>query len=152
MEARRELRCSQCQWAVVCDIDAMIAWLQRHGRLRRAQEPEPALVEELFTVAAGQFSCPECGGTGLLVGSPGDEDEDWGTPRPCEICGQPIPAERVAALPETRVCATCKQYEEAGKPADPEYCPRCGAIMEVRQSRGPGIARYTMVCPECGAI
>ena len=27
--------------------------------------------------------------------------------RPCEICGKPIPAERLAALPQTRRCVKC---------------------------------------------
>jgi len=151
VESSEELRCPQCHWTIVCDVDAMVSWLQRHGRLRRAQEPEPAVVDELFTVAAGQFSCPECGAVGLLVRPATDDDEDWGESRPCEVCGQPIPPERLVAIPSTRVCAHCKQDEEAGESQDqPEYCPRCGAIMQLRQSRGAGIARYAMVCPECG--
>lgn len=29
-------------------------------------------------------------------------------PRPCVRCGEDIPAERVEALPETRVCIRCR--------------------------------------------
>lgn len=29
--------------------------------------------------------------------------------RPCERCGIPIPAERIEALPETRVCVKCSE-------------------------------------------
>jgi hypothetical protein len=30
-------------------------------------------------------------------------------PRPCARCGEDIPAERVEALPETRVCVRCSK-------------------------------------------
>lgn len=31
------------------------------------------------------------------------------TPRPCERCGTMIPAERVEALPDTRLCVACSR-------------------------------------------
>jgi len=30
-------------------------------------------------------------------------------PRPCARCGEDVPAERVEALPETRVCVRCSK-------------------------------------------
>jgi hypothetical protein len=36
--------------------------------------------------------------------------------RPCEICGQPIEAERLEVIPETRLCIThARQIEKLGK-------------------------------------
>jgi predicted RNA-binding Zn-ribbon protein involved in translation (DUF1610 family) len=146
-----ELRCRQCSWSSVCGVEAMVEWLRRHGRLKRAEQPQAAFVEELFLATADRFACPECGAVGLVAGPPREEDECWEIGRACQVCGQPIPAERLEAVPDTQVCARCKVDEEAGKTHEqPEYCPRCGAILQVQPTRGAGISRYRMVCPECG--
>ena len=145
------LTCPQCSWTTSCSDLDIIAWLQRHGRLRRAEQPEADLAGEMFRVTADRFTCPECGAVGLTVGGPLDDASDWEVGRACEVCRQPIAPERLEVFPDTRVCATCKDAEETGQATEvPDYCPRCGAIMQLRPSRGAGISRYQMVCPECG--
>ena len=67
---------------------------------------------------------------------------------------EPIDPERREAIPGTRRCATCKEQAETGALAEdePDYCPHCGALVEVRVSRGGGITRYKRFCtgePPC---
>lgn len=81
----------------------------------------------------------------------------WPQARPCTGCGQAIPRERLELLPEATLCAACQAAAEdddaAGRPAATgEYCPRCGAPLVLRASRGRGITRYRPVCtgsPPC---
>ena len=151
MNPTTELVCPQCSWSAVCIAETMLDWLRRHGRLKRADDVEAELVKELFVANANRFSCPNCRAVGLAAGPPREESEDWEVGRACEVCGEPISAERMEVFPDTRVCAGCKENEEAGRSNDqPDYCPRCGAILQLRPTRGPGISRYQMVCPECG--
>ena len=125
--------------------------LRQVGKLRRAAEPEEAVLAELFIAASGSFGCDTCGHTGLTPLPAADEDADWGGQRACESCGKPIPAERVELLPSVKICVTCQSQSESGQDqAEPEFCPRCGAIMKLRQSRAGGITRYVTTCPECG--
>jgi RNA polymerase-binding transcription factor DksA len=66
------------------------------------------------------------------------------------MCGLPIPRERLKVLPGTKRCANCQQEQESGQTAgDADYCPRCGAIRELRPSRAGGVTRYAMFCPAC---
>jgi hypothetical protein len=129
----------------------MIDWLHRARRVRRDVEPDPDILAELFRVSAASFRCPQCGATGLVIGAaPADDDEAWGMARKCDSCCQPIAPERLEALPDARLCAACQAGDERGQPPGPvEYCARCGSVMVVRPSRGPGVTRYTLVCPDC---
>jgi DNA-directed RNA polymerase subunit M/transcription elongation factor TFIIS len=44
----------------------------------------------------------------------------------------------------------CQNGDEQGRDSDaPQYCPKCGNLMTVRQSRGAGIARYVLACTKC---
>jgi predicted RNA-binding Zn-ribbon protein involved in translation (DUF1610 family) len=43
----------------------MLRWLQRAGMMRRAKEPDEAMIAELFAQTAGRFSCPQCGHAGF---------------------------------------------------------------------------------------
>jgi len=53
-------------------------------------------------------------------------------------------------FPHTRTCVTCQSREDLGKSTGPaEYCPRCGNLMVVRQTRGAGLTRYVSTCPSC---
>ena len=65
----------------------------------------------------------------------------------------PIDPERVEALPGVKRCVACQNRDEAGVTMEePEYCPQCGSLVEIRASRGPGITRYRRFCtgqPPC---
>ncbi len=147
-----QLRCPACAWSEDCGEDAVARWLHSAGRLRRDQQPELEIMHEILKGIAGELACPDCGRQGLLAAVRSDDD-DWPEARRCEGCGQPIGAERIAALPDAVLCADCQQREESGRATGKvEYCPRCGAVMELRLSRKAGISRYTMQCsgnPPC---
>jgi rubrerythrin len=152
-----ELTCRECGWRTVCGGDDAIARLRIIGQLRREREPENELVETLFVEAAPHMTCPICKEKSLFARpSQGLDEEpgDWQSAVLCEICREPIVPERLEAIPETKRCATCAKKAESGQFAEiePEYCPNCGALVEVRVSRGSGITRYKRVCtgnPPC---
>lgn len=129
----------------------MLAWLRQARRVRRDAEPELELIGELFRIAAPHFVCPECQSTGLQVRpAPQENDEDWGMARSCEGCGKPIPRERLEIFPNTRLCVACQSSDDRGVPGGvPEYCPRCGNVMAMKQTRTAGVTRYVMACPQC---
>ena len=150
----RELHCPACGWRTVCGLADAITRLRLVGSLRREKEPDEAVVAELLAEAAPQMTCPVCKSRGLLVGLTDIEDDaDWQAAVLCEICRQPIPPERLEYLPETRRCVACQGKAEAGELAEEaEFCPKCGALVELRVSRGLGITRYKRFCtgnPPC---
>ena len=122
------------------------------GMLKREKEPDGELVRELFRSSAGARRCGACGSGAVVLEPCADaEDDDWGDVRCCQRCGATIPAERLEVFPDTQLCVTCQQSRDRGTDdAEPEYCPRCGSIMQLRLSRSSGISRYVMHCPACG--
>ena len=148
-----ELRCPRCSWAEVCGPEAVAGWLRKAGKLRRRDEPEREILYELFRAAAGGLACPDCGTTGLVAGPPLEDKTDWPGPKPCSSCGKPIAPERLEAVPGTALCAACQQQEELGRlKTETDYCPKCGAPMELRPSSSGGLTRYVLVCtanPPC---
>ncbi len=147
-----ELTCPGCSWNETCGGEDMLDWLRRVGMLRRAKDPGYALVRELFVSSAGRFSCPECGRAGLAVeiASPEEADDDWGEGRLCGACQKPIPPERLEIFPDAEYCAACQDAaSDADASEEPEFCPKCGAMMTLRTSRSGGITRYVMACTEC---
>ena len=144
-----ELSCPCCQWSQPCGFEAMIGWLRDIGGLRRESHPDPELVEELFERSSDRFTCPECESVGLRAAPSTFDDAEWSAIPPCEICGVPIPPERLEIFPQTTMCAPCQQKADRGETfEEPNYCPHCGSIMAMSQSR-TGIARYEMKCPDC---
>lgn len=149
-----ELLCSNCHWQTVCGFDDAVARLRIIGQLRREKEPEQALVAELLVDSAPRMTCPLCKEKTLSARPAANDDfDDWQAAILCEICRQPIDPERLEAIPNTKRCATCQGKAETGQPVDePDYCPQCGALVEIRVSRGSGITRYKRVCtaePPC---
>ena len=148
----RELRCTSCSYHAVCSPGDMVRWLTNVGMLRRTSEPELALLAELFVSAGAKFVCPDCGARGLIVTELSDiaedDEEAWGMARACEGCRKPIALERLEIFPDTRLCPICQAKDEAGELSndDVEYCPKCGSLMEIRQSRATGITRFVMKC------
>ena len=134
-------------------VDA-IARLRIVGRLRRDPDPDDDLVAALLVETAPQMTCPLCKEKKLRARPTVDDGADeWQAAVLCEVCREPIDPERVEAIPGTKRCAACQGKAEAGQLADePDYCPNCGALVEIRVSRGGGITRYKRVCtgePPC---
>ena len=132
----------------------MLRWLHRAGMMRRAKEPDEAMIAELFAQTAGRFSCPQCGRAGLIVEDAGDDggDEAWGMARRCAGCGRPIPPERLEVFPAATHCAACQSSVDSPDADEPDYCARCGSIMTLRATRTGGVQRYAMTCPQCGRV
>jgi hypothetical protein len=151
-----ELICRRCGWRTVCGVDDAIARLRLIGLLRREREPDEDLVAALLVEAAPRMTCPVCKEK-QMVARPFDAADDkgeWLSAVLCEICRTPIPPERLNVIPGTKRCAKCQGLSEAGRLSDeePDYCPHCGALIELRVSRGGGITRYKRVCtgtPPC---
>lgn len=149
-----EINCRNCKWRTVCGRDDAIARLRIIGLLRRDREPDDDVVAELLVESAPRMTCPLCKER-RLAASPSVDDaiDDWQAAVLCEVCREPIDPERLEAIPGTKRCAGCQGKAETGQLADePDYCPNCGALVEVRVSRGSGITRYKRVCtgePPC---
>ena len=149
------LSCVACGWSKLSDLSDAASRLRRGGSLRRDGDPGAALVEALLVDAAPRMTCPGCKRIGLTVGQPLDESEedDWLAAVLCERCRKPIDPERLDALPGVKRCAACQERAESGETDDePEFCPRCGSLMELRVRRGSGLTRYRLFCtgqPRC---
>jgi predicted RNA-binding Zn-ribbon protein involved in translation (DUF1610 family) len=108
---------------------------------------------EVFRATADKFACPECRHVGLSAAPAPDDGTDWPDARDCASCGKPISQERLEAVPGATLCAACQRDEELGRArTEIEYCPRCGAPMELRLSRAGGLTRYVLACtasPPC---
>lgn len=127
----------------------MLSRLRLVGVLRRDSDPEEAIVLELMTDAVKRMTCPGCKAIGLKVSEedPADDEDDWLAAVLCTVCRKPIDPERVEALPGTKQCVGCQGKEEAGEiEEEPDFCPKCGSLVEIRVSRGSGIARYKRFC------
>jgi hypothetical protein len=132
-----------------------VARLRRVGMLRRDPEADDDFVAALLVEAAPRIACPNCNQLGLLA-SPAElgDEADWQAAVLCEVCRTPIPPERIEAVPATKRCAACQGKAESGSfpETEPDYCPNCGALVELRLSRGAGITRYKRFCtgtPPC---
>lgn len=128
----------------------MTARLRKAGLLKAKSEASPEVIRELCVASAERLKCPDCGSVGLVASDAETlDDEAWGQARACEGCRRPIAAERIEALPNARLCATCQAKEDRGElSATPDYCPRCGSIMQLVATRA-GITRYVMRCASC---
>ncbi len=145
------LSCPSCSAQQRLTDEQMLVRLQAQGMLRREKNLDLALVRELLTTAAEQFSCTKCDRTGLVVGD--DWEEEWTDETRCLACQTVIPAERLEVFPDTQLCPACQTKKETGEfnSGDAEYCSRCGGLMNLRRRGGAGLAGYDMVCSECGA-
>jgi hypothetical protein len=154
------LECHHCGWRTVCGSEEVARRLRKIGLLRRSPNPPDDLVSELMRVNSRRLTCDQCQRVGLGVVGADDTGpagfslgDDWQQARICEICRQPIPEERLAVLPNATRCVACQDAADRGKePAAPEYCPKCGALLELRVSYRGGIAHYRQFCtglPPC---
>ncbi|MEM8866226.1 MAG: TraR/DksA C4-type zinc finger protein [Planctomycetota bacterium] len=163
----RTLHCAECGWRTVAGAADLAARLRLVGQLRRDKDPSDELIAELLPSAAKRMTCPLCKSIGLRVGDPtaGDEfdDEfsdaaespgDWQAAVLCEVCREPIDPERLEFVPDAKRCVACQGKAEAGalEEDEPEFCPKCGSLVELRVSRGSGLTRYKRFCtgiPPC---
>ena len=144
--------CPACKYAEESSRDALVSRLRNAGLLKRVQTEDAgdaAYLLELARCVADRIDCPSCGTSGFQPQLADEVEEDWGDARKCESCRGVIPAERLEVFPDSRLCMACQRKVDAGgNTGVPEYCPRCGTPMQVRQARG-GVARYEVICPEC---
>ena len=148
-----ELRCGACLWREVCGPAEMVTWLREVGKIRQGKDMELEILYEVFRASAAQFTCPQCGRTGLSAANAAEGSGDWpGTPT-CVKCGRPIAKERLEAVPGTTVCAACQRDSERGvQREEKDCCPRCGAPLEVRAIPQGSRTRYVLACsanPPC---
>ena len=87
----------------------------------------------LFVEAAPRMTCPICKEKRLhaVDHDPSDEDDaDWQSAVLCEVCRQPIPPERIEALPGVKRCVACQGRDEAGPLVE-----RAGVLSPLRLAR-----------------
>jgi hypothetical protein len=149
------LRCEPCGWQTCCGQQEIERRLRALGLLRRAPHPPEELLSELLRIHLSELKCDACGLAGLhvLPTDQSDPQDDWQQAALCQICNEPIPTERLEVFPDAVRCVACQGAEDRGEePFEPEFCPKCGALLELRVSRGSGITRYKQFCtgdPPC---
>ena len=149
------LCCSECGWQTTCGEEQLATRLRAIGLLRRAPHPPAEMVAELLNSHLDQLVCDRCGSTGLLLGADDDatDEGDWQQAVVCEVCREPISPERLEIFPTAKRCVGCQDVADRGEePDEPDFCPKCGALVELRVSRGGGVTRYKMFCtgdPPC---
>lgn len=113
------------------------------------------MVSELLVANLARLKCDACGHAGLLLGTDDEADapDDWQQAVLCQICIRPIPLERLEVFPHATRCVECQDASDRGvETTEPEFCPKCGALLELRVSRGSGVTRYKQFCtgsPPC---
>lgn len=152
----KQLYCPDCGYQTTLGADDIAVRLRLLGHLRRDKDPDEGVLAELLTTSAQNMTCPTCKSVGLGVRDQvddADEFDDWQAAVLCEICREPIPEERLEVAPDAKRCVGCQAKAEAGTlPEEPDFCPRCGSLVELRVSRGGGITRYKRFCtgqPPC---
>lgn len=152
----RELSCQDCGWRTVCGSADITSRLRLVGLLRRDGDPDDEILAALLPEAAGRMTCPGCKRIGLVAAEvdPTADDDDWLAAVLCERCRKPIDPERLEVFPDSKRCVGCQSKAESGEPEEdePDFCPRCGSLVELRVSRGSGLTRYRQFCtgqPSC---
>jgi Zn finger protein HypA/HybF involved in hydrogenase expression len=149
------LKCQRCGWRTCCGQQEIERRLRGLGLLRRAPHPPEELVRELLAANLSRLKCDACGFAGLRLGKidQADAPGDWQQVVLCQICNQPITPERLEVFPYATRCVDCQDASDRGvETAEPEFCPKCGSLLELRVSRGSGIIRYKQFCtnsPPC---
>ena len=145
-----ELTCMECDAREVLGMNEIPQRLAKLQMLRRADKPDDRLWMELLHHAAPRLACRECGAIGIDVRPyHSSRQDEWEADRQCAVCQAAIASERVELFPDVTLCVACQSAEETGNnEMESEYCPRCGAVLEVRTS-STGISRYVLRCPAC---
>jgi hypothetical protein len=99
--------------------------------------------------------CDRCGKQTLNVRLDADCDDrgQWEQVVVCEVCRESITPERLEIKPSATRCVKCQDAADRGQSfVEPDYCPKCGSLLELRVSRSGGITRYKLWCtgdPPC---
>ncbi|HYO25360.1 MAG TPA: TraR/DksA C4-type zinc finger protein [Lacipirellulaceae bacterium] len=149
-----QLQCDACGWWTLCGEPEIVRRLRAVGHFRRASDPPEEIVREVLRTDGRRLACDRCRATGLRLADGAEPDAaQWDQVVMCEVCRQPIPPERLEVLPWAKRCAACQGQTDRGATfAEPDYCPRCGSLVEVRVSRAGGVTRYKLWCtgnPPC---
>ena len=168
------LTCRHCQKRQLFPLEQRIEALRRLGKLGPRSKADVEIVDALFADSLDELSCTQCGklgmrtqadtastgGAGEQAGGGADPDawataieedpEAWGESRRCRQCRRTIEAERLDVLPETELCASCAGQPAGDESEEPEYCIRCGGVMQMVRRPGSGLAGYVMRCRDCG--
>ncbi len=150
----RQLTCPACGWRDVLDTEKMYHWLAARGKIRAGQDVEDEILYELFHGMLTGFTCPECKHGGLQLKIITDDFSDLDARR-CRGCAKIIPEKRLLFFVDAHYCAPCAEKMENGEnlPLEVEYCPTCGAMMELIQVRREnGKADFVWRCtkiPSC---
>jgi Zn finger protein HypA/HybF involved in hydrogenase expression len=150
-----QLECGKCGWWTLCGEAEITRRLRAIGLFRRAPEPPQDIVEEMLRTNGLRLPCDRCKATGLKVGQGADAGDagEWEQVLVCEICREPIRPERLEFMPKTKRCAACQDKADRGATfVEPDYCPKCGSLVELRVSRAGGMTRYKLWCtgnPPC---
>lgn len=150
----KQLECPDCGWLTTLGAADIATRLRLLGHLRRDADPDDAVLEELLASSAQNMTCPACKRVGLIArDSQAAQDDDWQAARLCEVCRKPIPPERLEVAPDAHRCVACQTLaENDALPVEPDFCPRCGALVELRVSHAGGRTRYRRFCtgdPPC---
>jgi len=149
------LMCPQCGWQTTCGEVEIARRLRVLGLLKREAKPAEDLVRELLIANARRLACDQCQTAGLVFSEPEKPEDsgDWQQAIVCEVCKQPIPPERVEVFPDAKRCVGCQDVADRGEePEEPEFCEKCGSLVELRVSHAGGMTRYKRFCtgsPSC---
>jgi predicted RNA-binding Zn-ribbon protein involved in translation (DUF1610 family) len=85
------------------------------------------------------------------------EPEESVVAKTCAQCGNPIPIERLEAIPTTVKCVSCQQKAETGEELKIKAtkCKKCGSSMVWRMTKNLRQAKYFLGCsnyPKCHYI
>jgi Zn finger protein HypA/HybF involved in hydrogenase expression len=149
------LECEACGWWTLCGEGEIARRLRKLGLFRRASDPPEGLVREVLASHGYRLACDRCGATGLRLREGADDAErgEWEQVVVCEVCREPIPPERLEFNPNATRCVKCQDAADRGRSlVEPDYCPKCGSLLELRVNRSGGITRYKLWCtgnPSC---
>ena len=150
----KQIQCAECGWWTLCGSSELARRLRTLGLLKRAPDPPDELVGELLATYGPKLRCDRCQATNLQIADLTDDDRgDWQQARTCEVCRTPIDPERLAVVADATRCAACQTSADRGQaPLEVDYCPKCGAPMELRTAHSGGVTRYKLFCtatPPC---
>ena len=150
-----QLECQDCGWWKLCGEAEVVRRLRPLGHFRRSAAPPEEIVREVLATDGHALACDRCKHKSLRVTPDPEQTEGdgWEQVVVCELCREPIPPERLEFKPNSRRCVACQDAADRGKSfVEPDFCPKCGSLLEIRVSRGGGPTRYKLFCtghPPC---